>query len=71
MDFLDKRSTVQNVNMRFRTLHIMSLYRAGSLLEFRGNYPDIGEILWECRRSDLGAVAPNKQKNTHFVWREE
>jgi hypothetical protein len=62
MDSLDKWPNRHNLEMRFGTWNVKSLYRAGSLMTVSKYKLDLVGV----RKSDWNVVAPNWQENTHF-----
>jgi exonuclease III len=72
MDFLDKGRKQRNMDMRFGTWNIRSLYRVGSLTtvsrelsRYRLDLVGVQEVRWE----DSGTIPAGEY--TFFLWKEE
>jgi hypothetical protein len=71
-DTLDKRPKIRNMDTRFGTWNVRSLYRAGSLmivLRELARYKLDLVVMQEVRLE--GGVVPNLRENTHFSMERE
>jgi hypothetical protein len=63
MDSVDKQSKLKNMDMRFGTWNVRSIYRAGLLRTVAEDISNISYMSSEYRRSDGTEVALNQQAN--------
>jgi hypothetical protein len=63
MDSVDKQTNLKNMDMRFGTWNVRSMYRVGLLRTVAEDISNISYMWSEYRRSDGTEVALNQQAN--------